>query len=284
MNEQNNITTGATNAISNEFFGAALYYVGAHDGTFLALQDFPEDVVKAKKAYVTLNTIMGGATSEQDRFHEGKKQTPGLLTPLGVKKMVSLYTSMFSHAVANRHKVGYETVRACRQTEVSEGTNFVGALTSTTKLSVDEIMALGYGNKNGLAICRYKFHDGAVILDMESALGERYPKPDEREVLILTGNKLVASCVGYDARYLGKDGEPALMYEIDVYPPEFTANGNIAKALEAIVYNPDTINEVRQFFTELNNFGAGFPKVPGSYNLWKLAFQMLVRIELSKLL
>lgn len=284
MNELNNINTGATMPISNDFIGAVLFYVGAPDGTFFTPQDFPEDVVKAKKAYVTINTDMGGTTAELDRFTEGKKQTPGLMTPLGIEKQISMYIEMFSYAVANRREIGYETVRACRQTEVSEGTNFVGALTSTTKLSVEEIMALGYGNKNGLAICRYKFHDGAVILDMESALGERYPKPDEREVLILTGNKLVASCVGYDDRYLGKDGKPALMYEIDVYPPEFTVDTDSAEEVKAIVYNEDSISEIHQFFTELNNFDNGFPQVPACYPGWKAAFQKLVSIELSKLL
>ena len=177
MNKQNNIITGAPQAISNDFIGAVLFYVGAPDGTFFTPQDFPEDVVKAKKAYVTTNTAMGGATAERDRFTEGKKQTPGLMTPLGIEKQISMYIEMFRYAVANRREIGYETVRACRQTEVSEGTSFVGALTSTTKLSAKDIMDLGYGNK------------------------------------------LVARCVGYDDRYLDKDGKPALMYEIDVYPP-----------------------------------------------------------------
>ena len=263
---------------------AALYYIGAPTGKFFEAEFFPGSVTMAKKAYVTLNTIMGGPTSEHDRFTEGKKQTPGLLTPMGVKKMVDLYTVLFCTAISTYTPITFETVRACRQTEVSEGTSFVGPLTSTTKLSVEEIMALGYGDKNGLAICRYKFHNGAIVFDMEEFLEHFYPKPDEREVLLLTGNKLVAHCSGYDDRYLGKDGQPALMYDIDVYPPEFTITNTTPEELKNIVYDPDSISEIQQFFTALNDFDKGFPPVPECYPQWKAAFKVLVYSELSKLL
>lgn len=273
----------AARSLVRDTLHAALYYVGVPDGNFFEAKDFPENVVHAKKAYVTLNTIMGGDTSEMDRFKEGKKQTPGLLTPLGVKKMVDLYTVLFCTAISTYKPITFETVRACRQTEVSEGISFVGPLTSTTKLSVEEIMALGYGNKNGLAICRYRFHEGAIVFDMENFLEEYYPKPDEREVLLLMGNKLVAHCTGYDDRYLGKDGQPALMYDIDVYPPEFTITNTNQEELENIVYNPDSISEIQQFFTALNDFENGFPAVPECYPQWKTAFKDLVYIEICKL-
>lgn len=59
-----------------------------------AAKYFPESVVKAKKAYVTLNTIMGRETAERDRFNEGKKQIPELFTPLGIEKMINLFTNI----------------------------------------------------------------------------------------------------------------------------------------------------------------------------------------------
>lgn len=266
--------------VSQEIISAAKYYMGVPDGKYFETSCIEENAVKAKKAYVTLNTIMGGDTAEMDRFNEGKKQTPELLTPYGVKKMVSLFTHLFCFASGNEETVTYETVRACRQTEVSEGESIVGPLTSTTKLSIDEIMKLGYGNKNGLAICRYRFHDGAAIFDMEK-LGKDYLKPEEREVLLLMGNKLVSTCVGYDDRYLGKDGQPALMYNIEVYPPKFAKCEN-QKELEKVVYNPDTIEEVRKFYIELNA-GGDFPEIPTCYKEWKEDFKKLVFEEISKL-
>ena len=270
----------ASKLVSEEIISAAKYYMGVPDGKYFEAAYIEEEAVKAKKAYVTLNTIMGGDTAEMDRFNEGKKQTPELLTPYGVKKMVTLFTHLFCFASGNKEAVKYETVRACRQTEVAEGESIVGPLTSTTKLSVDEIMKLGYGNKNGLAICRYKFHDGAAIFDME-ALGKNYLKPEEREVLILMGNKLVSTCVGYDDRYLGKDGQPALMYDIDVYPPEIVTFGNQSE-LEKVVYDPDTIKEVKSFYQQLNA-GGDFPEIPSGYPEWKAAFKKLVFEEISKL-
>ena len=76
--------------VSKEIISAAKYYMGVPDGKYFKNGEFDESVVKAKKAYVTLNTLMGGETAEMDRFNEGKKQIPELLTPLGVKKMINL--------------------------------------------------------------------------------------------------------------------------------------------------------------------------------------------------
>lgn len=270
----------ANEIVLNEIVSAAKYYMGMPDGKYFEAAYIEENAVKAKKAYVTLNTIMGGDTAEMDRFNEGKKQTPELLTPYGIRKMVTLFTHLFCFASENKESIKYETVRACRQTEVSEGESIVGPLTSTTKLSVDEIMELGYGNKNGLAICRYRFHDGVAIFDMEE-LGENYLKPEEREVLLLMGNKLIAKCSGYDERYLGKDGKPALMYDIDVYPPEIITCENQSE-LEKVVYDPDTIKEVKKFYKSLNVAG-DFPEVPTCYPEWKENFKKLVFVEISKL-
>lgn len=209
------------------------------------------------------------------------KGTFNLLTPLGVKKMINLFTHLYCFGSGNNTCVNFETVRACRQSEISEGESIVGPLTSTTKLSIDEIMALGYGNKNGLAICRYKFHEGASIFDMEE-LGKEYLKPEEREVLLLMGNKLVAHCLGYDGRYLGKDGKPALIYEVDVYAPDFTNISGDYETLENMVYNEQTIRKIKEFYEALNGEGE-FPNVPECYKDWKEAFKKLVFLEIKKL-
>lgn len=260
---------------------AAQYYMGVPNGSFFTAADFDESVVKAKKAYITMNTIMGGDSSEMVRFSEGKKQIPGLLTPLGVKKMVSLFTYLYFFASESRKEIHFETVRACRQSEISEGESIVKALTSTTKLSVDEIMDLGYGNKNGLAICRYKFHKGAVVFDMED-LGNDYLKPEEREVLLLMGNKLISHCCGYDNRYLGKDGQPAMVYEVDVYPPIAMGECKSVAELETAVYDEQTISQIQQFYIALNT-SKDFPEVPPCYRTWKENFQKLVFHEVGQL-
>lgn len=270
----------ASSVVSKEIISAAKYYMGVPDGLYFQEKDFDESVVKAKKAYVTLNTIMGGDTAERDRFNEGKKQIPEMITSLGIKKMINLFTHLYCFAGYNA-SISFETVRACRQTEVSEGESIVGPLTSTTKLSVDEIMDLGYGNKNGLAICRYKFHSGAAVFDMEE-LGKEYLKPEEREVLLLMGNKLVSHCIGFNDRYIGKDGKPALMYDIDVYPPEFKDLSETQRELEKIVYDENTIAEVKAFYYALNEAG-NFPDMPDSYKEWKEAFKKLVFFELKKM-
>lgn len=268
--------------VNANIISAAQYYMGVPDGKFFDAEHFGEEVAKAKKAYITMNTLMGGDSSERDRFAEGKKHTHGLVTLPAVKKMVELYTYLFLFATQNSKDITFETVRACRQSEISEGESTVRALTSTTKLSIDEIMKFGYGNKNGLAICRYKFHEGAVVFDMEK-LNEHYLKPEEREVLILMGNKLVSRCLGYDDRYLGKDGKPAMIYEIDVYPPTPSTEAVNIATLEAAVYNKKTIRQIRTFYFALN-VCSEFPKVPDCYPAWKANFQKLVMHEVSQLL
>lgn len=267
--------------VSRRIISAAKYYMGVPDEKYFEPNKFEENVVKAPKAYVTLNTIMGGDTAEIERFKEGKKQVPELFTPYGITKMVSLFVHLFYFAKENSSSITYKTVRACRQSEIAEGESIVGPLTSTTKLTVDEIMKLGYGDKNGLAICRYKFHDGVAIFDMEK-LGKDYLKPEEREVLLLMGNKLIAHCSGYDNHYLGKDGQPALMYDIEVYPPEFKASEERTKEIEKIVYNPKYIAQVRSFYEALNS-SSEYPSEPICYKEWKNSFKKLVFLEISKL-
>lgn len=116
-----------------------------------------------------------------------------------------------------------ETVRFCNRAEVPQGTCFVEAIISTTKRTVDELMELGYGNIDNLAICRYRLHKGSIIFNMEN-VDKNKAQYEEPKVLILTANKLVSHCNGEDSLYIGADGKPALMYTIDVYPPETVDN------------------------------------------------------------
>ncbi len=267
--------------VYEQIISAAKYYMGKPDGKYFEASKFDENVVKAKKAYVTLNTLMGGETSERDRFNEGKKQTPELLTPYGVKKMINLFSHLFLFASMDNSNIDYQTIRACRQSEVPEGESIVEALTSTTKLSVDEIIKLGYGNKNNLAICYYKFHDKVAVFDMER-LGKDYLKPEEREVLLLMGNRIVAHRLGYDEHYLGRDSQPAIIYNIDVYPPEFSHTLKNHEEIEKVVYNSKYISEVRKFYEALN-YASEYPDVPVCYKEWKSNFKKLVFLEISKI-
>ena len=274
--------------VSDYMISAEKYYTGKPDGKFFTSAEFGDDVVNAKKAYITINTLMGGETAELNRFNEGKKQVPGLITPLGLTKIVDMVVLLFAFANTGE-AITYETVRACRQSEISETEDgkfvIVDALASTTKLSIEEIMNLGYGDKNHLAICRYHFHSGAVALDMEK-FGSDYLKPEEKEVLLLTGNKLQAKCLGYEDRYRGKDGEAALMYDVDVYEPDaFYWNldeGDDNETLRAKVLDNDTVEKVRSFYEALNA-GGDFPEMPDGYKEWKHNFQKLIFSELNKI-
>lgn len=271
----------AAKEVSEQIKSAAKYYMGKPDGKMFTTAEFGDEVANAKKAYVTLNCLMGGETAEEDRFKEGKKQVPGLITPEGIKKIIDLFTLLYCFG-ENTPKFEYQTVRACRQTEVSEGRSIAGPLTSTTKLTIDEIMALGYGDKNGLAICKYNFHEWAVAFDMEE-LGDDYLKKEEREVLIMTGNVLESKAIGYDDQYKGRDGNPALMYEVDVYPPEWSGvQKESTEFLKKSVYDADMISKVQKFYEELNE-GGDYPAEPEGYREWKENFQKLVFSELRKM-
>lgn len=96
------------------------------------------------------------------------------------------------------------------------------------------------------------------------------------------GNKLVAHCLGYNDQYLGKDGQPALIYEVDVYPPDFTNITDEHETLEKVVYNKQFIKEIKEFYEALNAEG-DFPKAPECYTEWKEAFKKLVFLEIKKI-
>lgn len=274
--------------ISDDIISAQKYYMGCPDGKFVTASDFDEETVKTGKAYVTINTLMGNDDAEFMRFSEGKKQIPGLISEIGLQKIVDMLVLLFAFA-NDGESIKYNTVRACRQTEISETPegqfDYVEALQSSTKATAEEIIALGYGNKNKLAICKFHFNQGAVILDMER-FGENYLKPEEKEVLLLPGNKYKAKCLGNSNEFYGKDGEPAMMYEVEVYAPDkFKDHINVSpKELKHMVFDKNMIKKVKDFYEELNlNIGGEFPKEPEGYREWKKAFKMYVYSELNKI-
>lgn len=273
--------------VSSDIISAQKYYVGNPDGKFITAKDFDEETVKAGKAYETINTLMGNDNAEFMRFSEGKKQTPGLISEIGLQRITDMLVLLFVFA-NDGEEIKYDTVRACRQTEISETPegkyDFIDALQSSTKATVEEIVALGYGNKNKLAICKFHFHEGAVVLDMVR-FGKDYLKPEEKEVLLLTGNKYQAKCLGYSDKFFGKDGQPALMYDVDVYAPDgfYWEVDASEEELKDIVFNTDMISKVRAFYEALNaNIGGEYPKEPDGYRSWKEAFKMYVYSQLDK--
>lgn len=208
---------------------------------------------------------MGNDNAEFMRFSEGKKQTPGLISAIGLQKITDMLVLLFTFA-NNGEEITYDTVRACRQTEISETPegkfDFIDALQSSTKATIEEIVALGYGNKNKLAICKFHFNPGSVVLDM-ARFGKDYLKPEEKEVLLLTGNNYQAKCLGYSDKFYGKDGQPALMYDVNVYPPaEFYWHVNCSEEeLKKVVFDSDMISKVNSFFKALNaNIGGTYPE------------------------
>lgn len=274
--------------VSSEIISAQKYYVGNPDGKFITIKDFDEETVKAKKAYVTINTLMGNDEAEFMRFGEEKKQTPGLISSVGLQRIVDMLVLLFVFA-NDGEKIEYDTVKACRQTEISETAEgeyvFITALQSSTKATIEEILALGYGNKNKLAICKFHFHEGAVVLDMVR-FGKDYLKPEEKEVLLLTGNKYQAKCLGYSDKFFGKDGQPALMYDVDVYAPDgfYLKVDFDEEELKDKVFNIDMIAKVKDFYEALNaNIGGEYPKEPDGYREWKEAFKMYVYSQLDKI-
>jgi len=281
-------TMGFARTLSDDIISAQRYYVGNPDGKFITPEDFDEQTVNAKKAYETINTLMGNDTAEFMRFSEGKKQTPGLISAVGLQKITDMLVLLFDFANDGK-EITYDTVRACRQTEIAETKegqyDFIGALQSSTKATIEEIISLGYGNKNKLAICKFHFHPGAVVLDM-ARFGRYYLKPEEKEVLILTGNKYQAKCRGYSDKFHGKDGQPALMYDVDVYAPDqFRLNVHASKKeLMDFVFDKDMISKVNNFFNALNdNIGKDYPLEPKGYREWKVAFKMYVYNALDKI-
>lgn len=267
--------------LTAKIISAAKYYQGKPDGKYFTSKDFPDEVVQAPKAYITINTLMEGDTSEEERFREGKKHIPGIITPKGIEKIIELHKDLFWFGLNNPAE-WIETTRACKRTsEVSSGV--VSSLMSTTKNTINEIYGLGYGDKTGLAICNYRFHKGAVIFDMEK-LGEDYLVPEEREILILPGNQLVSTKIGEDSTHKGIDGKNGIVYEIDVYAPQLEDVTEIEASLKETVYDNDMIEQVRNFYEQLNqNIGTtNYPVEPKGYRDWKKAFQNLVFLNLYK--
>ena len=270
----------AAKIASNEIISAAKYYIGTPDGKYFDKEHFESEVVEAGEAHQTINTILGGRTAEMDRFFEGKKQVPGLITSLGVRKIIHLVVLLYCLASGESKTITYETVKACRQSELLDENNMIRTLTSTTKLPVEEIMALGYGDKNHLAICRYHFKPGATFLDME-VLGEHYLKPEEREVLILPGSRFAITGVERTNCYVGRDGMPAKIFYVDVYPTVFEEIAEKQEDLEEIVFDENNLKQIRNYFIALNEETL-LPIQPECYENWKNSVQKLMFLELKK--
>lgn len=232
-------------SVESQIVSAALYYTGTPDYNFFTSEDWPDEICSAKKAYVTLNTIMGYKSAEHDRFIEGKKQIPEFFTPSGIKKIIELFILLYAHAVENRESAAhFKVLKMCRHNEVTEGISTIKPLTSTTKLSEKEIMELGYGDKNNLAICKYAFHEGVVYFDMED-LGSDYQKPEEAEVLLLPRNTLYTTYCGASTDYHGRDGKYAQIYKVDVYAPNFELTSEPQEYLEDIVFKSSTLELIK---------------------------------------
>lgn len=264
---------------------ALRYYGGLPDTHLFDLENFGAEVALATKAYITFNTITGVESAAKARHKEKKKQTPALLTYEAIEKTMEMFKYIFMYALATRENITYETVRACRQSEIAAGESVVTALTSTTKHSIEKNIELGYAKKNQLAIVRYRFHPGALVCDMEK-MGIYYvaPKNEERELLILPGNRLVATCLGLNETYRGLDGEPAMMYVVDVYPPDNMgakmSNEEVILA-RSIVLDPNALAEIQRYFVALNNFNV-LPDEPECYHTWQAYLKQLVMHQLTE--
>ena len=270
-------------AIEPEVISAARYYVGTPDGNFFKSGEFCDEIVNAPKAYITINTIIGEEGTEESRFKEGKKQIPDFFTKKGIEKIVQLYKVLFHYGLRNKVRTQF-TTQACRRTKEIE-TGMLQAFSSTTKNSIEEIMKLGYGDKINLAICKYIIEKGAVVFDMEM-LGEEYKKPEEREVLLLMGNRLESKKMGV-SKYTGKDGKKASIFQIRVNAPKFE---DICKSdeeienLKSIIYDDNILKEIKAFFERLNETEKTFPEIPENYIQWKKSFKKYVYTELNKIM
>lgn len=265
--------------VVEKIISAQKYYVGTPDGKFITLDDFDEATRNAPKAYITINTLLGNDTAERMRFNEGKKHTPGLITAKGIQKIIDMVVLLFAASYDYDGKeINYTTARTCRQTEISAGHGVMDVFWSTTKATADEIFAMGYGDKNYLAVCTFKFDDDAVVLDM-SRFGKDYLKPEEKEVLILPGNEYDAECIGKSDKFIGKDGKPALVYEVVVHGPDELSEylDEDYEKCDEILFDEEMISRVRAFYEALNNnIGGEYPEEPAGYRRWKKAFKQCV--------
>ncbi len=254
---------------------AVQFYEGDPNNSFLSEEVFDEKTRKSTKAYVTLNTLLEDEKAEEQRFKEGKLQIPGLITPEGIRKILDVYKGFYQFCMQNPANYNAQLCAMKRCSEVKSP--FIRALTSTTKQSPKEIYKQGYGDKVGLALCYYRLHPGALAFDYEK-LGELYAKKQEREVLLMPGNQWHVRNVGQDERYLGKDGKPAEIYEIDVVAPNFDKILQVKNDFEEEdLYNPKRLELVRNIYEEINkNIGGEFPKIPDEYWKWKQTFQQTV--------
>ena len=256
----------------NRILPAVKFYEGDTDNTFLPEDLFDEKTRKAHKAYVTLNTLLEDDKAEEQRFKEGKLQIPGLITPEGIRKILDVYEGFYQFCLENPIN---HNVRLCAMKRSNEiNSPFIRSLTSTTKQSPEDIYKQGYGDKVNLALCTYMLHPGALAFDFEK-LGDLYAKKQEREVLLMPGNQWTVRKVGQDKRYLGRDGMPAEVFEIDVTAPNFDmVLKDKSDISEDIVFDSKRLELVRNLYENINNnIGGQCPEIPNEYWEWKHAFQ-----------
>ena len=249
---------------------ALLWYMGSPNEMFS--WGLGDAVSNAKKIYVTINSLLGTDKAEEDRFYEGKKQVPELITSKGIQKIFELISIIYFFRDGEDIEVPKLT-RLARQSEMTEGKEVSTALRSATKLTAKECMALGYGDKNGLAICEYELAPGSVHFDYER-LGEKYAKSEEREVLIAPGNELETTFLGYSEEFKGRDGKPAALYHVRVTPwnePDFLK----IITYPQVVFDNSYIAKVKKYYQALNdNLGAETaPTPPESFYAWKKALR-----------
>ena len=272
-------------AIMDKTISAQKYYVGNPDGKFITAEEFDEETANTVNASVTINTLLGDDAEERTALSERKKQVPGLISKIGIQKIVNLIVLLFAFAHDGKY-VNYETLCVCTPSEISEtngSLRLVQKIVSTTKDAAPKMMQVRNENQNELAICRCKFRQGVVVLDMQR-FGENCSNP--QEVLILTGNRYSAKKVGNSTEIYSKDGKPAIIYEVEIYEPEdFSWYVELVQEqLKEIVFDDNMLAKVKSFFKELNsNIGGKYPEEPDSYKEWKDAFKMYVYNELKKI-
>lgn len=265
--------------LTPEAFSALKFYEGDINNNYLPSNLFDEKTRKSSKAYITINTLMQDNSTEEKIFNEGKKLLPELITPEGIKKLLELYKNIYKSS----YRISLDSnqiICAFKRNSEMNG-SCIKSFTSATKLSPEEIYQQGYGDKEDLSLCYYKLKKGAKIFDFEQ-LGDLYKKKHEREILLMIGNEIIVKPLGIDNRFLGNDGKPAKVYEIDVFGPNFdklideNSNNQIQK-IKDYIFNENNLEIVKNVFKSINeNIDGKFPNISKKYWKWKYFFQQIV--------
>ena len=101
MSFRDDLRSHAIKGLTSMSLAAVLFYEGDVNNGFLPKESFDEETRKEPKAFVTLNTLLEGNNAEEQRFQDGKLQTPKLITREGIEKMLSLYGSLYRVSLHN---------------------------------------------------------------------------------------------------------------------------------------------------------------------------------------